>query len=113
MRLIDADMLDKSLTALRFTADGKLAHWGDRKDWCLHGSEIETLIANAPTIDAEPIRHGEWILVEAETGIEAFGFKEIRVVGYTCSICGASIGAPEKCFCYCPNCGAKMDKVKG
>lgn len=52
MRLIDADILDKALTSLRFTADGKLAHWGDRKDWCLHGSEIETLIANAPTVDA-------------------------------------------------------------
>ena len=52
MRLIDADALDEALTALRFTADGELAHWGDRKDWCLHGSEIEMLIANAPTIDA-------------------------------------------------------------
>ena len=53
MRLIDADVLDEALTALRFTADGELAHWGDRKDWCLHGSEIEMLIANAPTVHIE------------------------------------------------------------
>ena len=64
MRLIDADILDKALTSLRFTADGELAHWGDRKDWCLHGSEIEMLIANAPTVEAEPVRHGHWVVDE-------------------------------------------------
>ena len=52
MRLIDADALDNAFTRLRFNADGELVHWGDRKDWCLHGSEVETLIANAPTVDA-------------------------------------------------------------
>ena len=54
-RLFDADALDKAFTELRFNADGGLAHWGDRKDWCLHGSEIEKLIADAPTVDAEPV----------------------------------------------------------
>lgn len=52
MRLIDADALDNAFTELRFNADGELAHWGDRKDWCLHGNEIEKLIADAPTVDA-------------------------------------------------------------
>lgn len=55
MRLIDADALDNAFTELRFNADGELAHWGDRKDWCLHGNEIEKLIADAPTVDAEPV----------------------------------------------------------
>lgn len=50
MRLIDADALDAAFTDLRFSADGTLAHWGDRPDWCLHGSEVEKLIENAPTI---------------------------------------------------------------
>jgi len=58
MRLIDADVLDNAFTRLRFNADGELAHWGDRKDWCLHGSEVETLIADAPTVDAVPVN---WI----------------------------------------------------
>lgn len=49
-RLIDADALDKAFTSLRFAGDGTLAHWDDRKNWCLHGSEIETILANAPTI---------------------------------------------------------------
>ena len=56
-RMIDADALDMAFTDLRWgrlpgTAEETLAHWGDRKDWCLHGSEVEKLIADAPTIDA-------------------------------------------------------------
>lgn len=70
MRLIDADALDEALTALRFTTDGELAHWGDRKDWCLHGSEIEMLIANAPTIDAEPVKAIEQFKWERDVAIE-------------------------------------------
>lgn len=97
MRLIDADILDKALTSLRFTADGKLAHWGDRKEWCLHGSEIETLIANAPTVEAEPIRHGEWLDSNAMYDI------------WRCSVCRESIDMEERpAYKYCPHCGARM-----
>lgn len=49
-RLGDLDKLDDAFTALRFNEDGSLNHWDDRKNWCLHGSEIETILANAPTI---------------------------------------------------------------
>lgn len=49
-RLIDADALDQAFTALRFNEDGSLKHWDDRKNWCLHGSEIEKLLAEADTI---------------------------------------------------------------
>lgn len=38
--------------------DCPLRHWDDRKNWCLHGGEVESLIADAPTI------------VEAEGGEE-------------------------------------------
>ena len=57
MRLIDADALDMAFTNLRFNKDMSLAHWGDRKDWCLHGHEVEKLIYDAPTI-------GGWISVK-------------------------------------------------
>ena len=107
MRLIDADVLDKAFTALRFTADGELAHWGDRKDWCLHGSEIEMLIANAPTIEAEPIRHGKWV-------------KNVTKYGWHCSVCGVdnyyayswNSDTGQNAFQdnYCPNCGAKTEE---
>ena len=56
-RLIDADALDMAFTNLRFNKDMSLAHWGDRKDWCLHGHEVEKLIHDAPTI-------GGWISVK-------------------------------------------------
>lgn len=49
-RLGDLDKLDHAFTALRFNEDGSINHWDDRKNWCLHGSEIETILANAPTI---------------------------------------------------------------
>ena len=54
-------------------------------------------IKKAPAIDAEPVRHGEWIsMVFTDTGKSA---------GYKCSECG--LGAKKK-FAYC-HCGAKMD----
>lgn len=53
-RLIDADALDDAFTNLRWTTGdyktGKLVHWGDRKDWCLKGQEVDELINSAPTI---------------------------------------------------------------
>ena len=57
-RLIDADALDRAFTDLRFNSDGTLNHWGDRPGWCMHGYEVEKLIADAPTI------------VPAEGGVE-------------------------------------------
>ena len=52
-RLIDADALDRAFTDLRFNSDGTLNHWGDRPGWCMHGYEVEKLIADAPTIVPE------------------------------------------------------------
>ena len=103
MRLIDADALDNALTALRFNEDGELAHWGDRKDWCLHGSEIEKMIADAPTIDAEPVRHGHWV-----------GRSENDTAPF-CSVCartrlGSSLEFVRKYVPYCEYCGSKMDE---
>ena len=53
-RLIDADALDDAFTDLRWTnGDYKteqLAHWGDRPNWCVKGSEAEYLFRTAPTV---------------------------------------------------------------
>lgn len=49
-RLIDAKALDFAFTDLRFNDDRTIRHWDDRKNWCLHGSEVESLIENAETI---------------------------------------------------------------
>lgn len=71
-------------------------------------------IEDAPTIDAEPVRHGHWIKMTDSDGDY-----------YCCSNCGEELPrysctfpTPTKPFPlmksvdktnYCPNCGAKMD----
>ena len=58
-------------------------------------------IAMAPTIEAEPVRHGRWVLVGAD--------KRGRGGVFNCTTCNRC--RPHKSD-YCPNCGAKMD-LKG
>ena len=56
-------------------------------------------IEEAPTVDAEPVRHGHWV-------------DEIGMI--LCSECGDAWGTEDeemvRSFNYCPNCGAKMDE---
>ena len=70
-------------------------------DAVLHHNVVNA-IRTAPAVDAEPVRHGEWIVHDwAE---ECNG---VLISNYECSEC---------CYWerheadYCPNCGAKMDK---
>lgn len=83
MRLIDADALN--IDREHFDTYADYSHAFD-------------MIDNAPTIDAVPVRHGEWI---DET------FKPWGLVHhpFKCNLCGehAEFASP-----YCPNCGAKM-----
>lgn len=57
------------------------------------------LIDEAPTIEAEPVRHGRW----EKRGQEIY-----------CSECGEESGytwaGASRYSDYCPDCGAKMDK---
>lgn len=63
-----------------------------------------------PTVDAVPVRHGEWIYTTLKR------YKEYTA---TCPFCGAKyhdcydgyIDVDD--FNYCPNCGAKMDGADG
>lgn len=55
---------------------------------------VKENIKDMPTIEAEPIKHGEWIGCSDGTCL--------------CSRC-LETNEPTN---YCPNCGAKMDKVK-
>lgn len=87
MRLIDADALAKN-------------------GWVLerHGVSNTLLermsIADVPTIEAEPVKHGRW------------EFKHPN--GWACSECGEwGLMIDNRGICksdYCPNCGAKMDQ---
>ena len=85
MRLIDANDLKTS-----FEEDGHLS------------SYIEEYIDNAPTIDAEPVRHGLWIQ------------SKIVPDYHYCSLCKVAHKMQMSCnvyvlLKYCPHCGAKMD----
>ena len=93
MRLIDADALIKSL---------KLEEGFYRvRTWNFDGSVYSSVyrsIKSEPTIEAEPVRHGEWIP------------QDNTRTKFMCSVCeGKNYGGYEN---YCPRCGAKMDGGK-
>lgn len=80
----------------------------DAKAWkidllLLHGNNEKTAwlinrINHAPTVDAEPVRHGKWIRDEFGTRCGACGLYAYR----------DKFDQPWESP-YCPNCGAKMD----
>lgn len=88
-RLIDADALKK---VIYFETN----HLGID----FHKSKlIGIAIDNAPTIEAEPVRHGKWIWEEQV---------------YNCSVCshkayGNILECMDGTYKYCPNCGARME----
>lgn len=86
MRLVDADAIPESATAI--SVDGRLyVAWSE--------------IVKAPAIEAEPVKHGEWVSRFAR-----------RWKGRDqCSECGFHEKDHRDLshYNYCPNCGAKMD----
>ena len=63
------------------------------------------IVSNAPTVDAERVRHGKFI------GTEYDGYADGNPVYYEwkCSECGCVFEEEEPTYNYCPNCGANMD----
>lgn len=93
MRLIDADALKASI---------------EKKDRHGLGGEHRIIVCgmldDAPTIDAEPVRHGRW----SEQAIRTTS-RGVDEIGYYCLECGYFESYTAK---YCAGCGAKMD-LKG
>lgn len=91
-RLIDAEALKEHVK--------KYMSVFAKYDW----REICEMLNDAPTVEAEPIRHGHW---------DCKGFEPVR-----CSVCGITVDAINgipwaiKGFKFCPHCGAKMDEMK-
>ena len=83
MRLIDADELRPTLIE-------------DREGFCTL-AVLAGDIESAPTVDAAPVVHGQWIerIVRGSPAL-------------ICSQCRTDSGVNYD-FDYCPNCGAKMD----
>jgi rubrerythrin len=91
MNLIDVDELKKKLEA----------------EHC--DCEIMAMIDNMPTIDAETVKHGRWIIHRGEI------FEPNRSECYInrplpteCSVCGFAEMRASR-FAFCPSCGARMD----
>lgn len=95
MRLIDAD---------------ELPHYNG---YSYSALEIAHAVEKAPTVDAEPVKHGRWVKK-----------KNPQWPAYShdcCSLCGwwntknalsyDGNHKPGHSLNYCPNCGAKMDEV--
>lgn len=57
----------------------------------------EKCINEAPAVDAEPVRHGEW---------------EDDAYIWRCTLCHKGLLVEDGCadMNYCPHCGAKMDE---
>lgn len=97
MRLIDADALFESLPNAS-SENEKISRNRAIADMAI-------LVCDAPTIDAEPVRHARWD--------KSKGY--IYAVRYTCSYCdwmlASDEGSPQELgMRYCPYCGAAMDE---
>ena len=69
------------------------------KGWNACNSEYYSLITNAEAVDAEPVRHGEWVISESPAHLSTI----------KCSECGTMYQRRWKTYCnFCPECGAKM-----
>lgn len=104
MRLIDADALMKSIGCEDATKYGnKTAEQQHNSYSTMMMYEIADEIDDAPTIDAEPVRHGVWEYQPATLCTKA---------GYQCTACRGSVwNSPDvpQAFKRCPECGAIMD----
>lgn len=81
-RLIDADALKEYIDC---------GHLRNPCEVCFSELDVVNLIDEQPTVDAEPVRHGKWIIEDGH-------------------VCCSECGEISKEFNYCPYCGARMDE---
>ena len=94
-----SDLIDRQ--ALK----NKLKRWDERDPYEFVEIALHA-VDDAPTIDAVPVRHGEWKQFDLTCG---------RSI-YYCSVCEQATEVPmcmeKPMYAYCPNCGARMDGGK-
>lgn len=102
-RLIDADALEQCFLGICDMCEGK------DSNMCraCAADDMKELLEDAPTIDAVPVVHGEWVQqYENEPSFD--GRTVVRRHYVICSNC-RSWYSPNVRMKFCPNCGAKMD----
>ena len=98
MRLIDADALDAEMYHKSFEVDDGRNVWNSGL-WIRY-KIFEEALRDAPTVDAVPVKHGEW----RKTYLDHVAFGERPSIFY-CSACCACSNVKTN---YCPHCGAEM-----
>lgn len=131
MRLIDADELYKRTAEWEEQAQDEVnknkgcrtvEEWDKYKEWLIILNERSSFkydIADAPTIEAEPVKHGVIELTYEEYGeLYSYALADEQNHGewlidksgsLMCSKCGTLLDEFQKPSRFCPNCGAKMD----
>lgn len=94
MRLIDADALMREFAG--FVRKSNNSDFADVPTW----NDAVSLLDSAPTIEAEPLRHGEWTRA-GEPPLYIIECSECRQLFFHHA--GLSLSK------YCSECGAKMD----
>ena len=105
MRVIDADALTDAIEYISWyhiSSQGTLADGANSQ---LHtplykADDIYQAIKDAPTIDAELVKHGQWEKVIPSKSAAKWSNK------MSCSICHKQ---GYTYYNYCPSCGAKME----
>lgn len=103
-RYIDAELFSKNLTMQVYLADDE-----DFTTAFVKGMElVKKAEEETPTADVQEVKHGKWTIHHEGT------YKRAKCY---CSVCGKSNGIggiiSNQKKPYCPNCGAKMESVKG
>lgn len=100
MRLIDADVLQRKICGAKCGCEYE--DCGNEGD-----CEFAHFIFWAPTVDAEPVRHGKWV-------DKTVWLRGVGLCRYECSYCGYVVDSKPgsrgsgKGGKYCDECGAKM-----
>lgn len=101
MRLIDVDELREQMKEL-CEKRAEEANMTGNRTVCVTWDDAIIFIKNAPTIDAVPVKHGQW------KGKPIAGYSTVR-----CSECGEAFMENNGKWNYCPHCGAKMENANG
>ena len=81
-------------------SDGNEDWIGTDNQSFVNHADVVDIIADAPAVEAEPVKHGRWERQKYYGGV-----RKGIVARIICSECGY----PNEKTNYCPNCGAKMD----
>lgn len=96
------ELIDRAkVLAKIYEFQSKFNETGDSHERVAYASAEHCMIVvkATPVIEAEPVRHGQWIEAGEVCGIDK----------YKCSLCGGEVGGLLDNTKYCCFCGAKMD----